>query len=71
MHRHGLDRDAISVSVEDTVRLFNYYDEDRSGSLSYSEFMRLLQNSVAIDYRTMVVGENPDVVVSGGYDGVQ
>ena len=68
MHRHGLDRDAISVSVEDTVRLFNYYDADRSGSLSYSEFMRLLQNSVPVDYREMVVGENPDVV-SGGHDG--
>jgi Ca2+-binding EF-hand superfamily protein len=57
------------VSVEDTVRLFNYYDKDRSGSLSYAEFMKLLQNSVAIDYRPMVVGEDTAVTVAGGYDG--
>ena len=51
------------------MRLFNYYDKDRSGSLSYAEFMKLLQNSVAIDYRPMVVGEDTAVTVSGGYDG--
>ena len=69
VHKKGLDRGAIAVSVEDTVRLFNYYDKDRSGSLSYAEFMKLLQNSVAIDYRPLVVGEDTAVTVSGGYGG--
>ncbi|KAH8099120.1 hypothetical protein JL720_2100 [Aureococcus anophagefferens] len=69
VHKKGLDRGAIAVSVEDTVRLFNYDDKDRSGSLSYAEFVKLVQNSVAIDYRPMVVGEDSAVTVAGGYDG--
>jgi hypothetical protein len=28
MHKTGLDRDMLVVSVADTVRLFNYFDED-------------------------------------------
>ncbi len=48
MHQKGLDRDALSVSVADTVRLFNYFDEDGDGELSYHEFMHLLQNSVKV-----------------------
>ena len=70
MHKKGLDRDAITISVADTVRLFNYYDTDKSGSLSYGEFMHLLQNSVRVDRGgALVVGEATDVTVAGGYDG--
>jgi len=66
MHKKGLDRDALSVSIPDTVRLFNYFDEDGDGELSYHEFMRLLQDSMKVDYSNkMVVGENQDVSYSG------
>lgn len=69
-HKHGLDRDAIAVSVEDTVRLFNYFDSNKSGTLSYAEFVQLLQNSVPVNYtNTCIVGEDTDVTVSGGYGG--
>ena len=61
----GLDRDALVVSVADTVRLFTYYDSDGDGLISYSEFMRLLQNSTPIDYTPLVVGENQRVTMSG------
>lgn len=66
MHKKGLDRDSLAVDIKDTVRLFNYFDGDGDGELSYHEFMRLLQDSMKIDYHSMVVGENQDVTLSGG-----
>lgn len=69
-HRHGLDRGALVVSVDDTVRLFNYFDTNKSGTLSYAEFMHLLQDSVKVDHRHyMSVGQRVDSTVSGGYGG--
>jgi hypothetical protein len=69
MHLSGLDRDALDVSVEDTVRLFNYFDTNGDGTISYAEFMRLLQNTVQVDYRALTVGENTGVVFSGSATG--
>ena len=83
VHHKGLDRDAIEVTVEDTVRLcdaawtksasrpirlvlkfsprrasrkrcphrFNYFDKNHNGYLSYSEFVKLLQDNVKISYK--------------------
>ena len=67
-HMKGLDRDTLSVSVEDTVRLFNYFDNDGDGTLSHGEFMQLLQNSKFIDAsHNMVVGEDELTVTSAGH----
>jgi len=63
-HKSGLDRDALAVSVPDTVRLFNYFDEDGDGELSYNEFMRLLQDSLTVDYNKFIVGENTKMTIS-------
>jgi hypothetical protein len=42
---HGIDRKAISVSVEEATHLVAFFDRDGDGLLSYSEFMRLLQHT--------------------------
>ena len=68
VHQKGLDRDALSVSVDDTVRLFNYYDNNGDAKLQYAEFMQLLQNSKKIAFqRGMVVGEDDTMHISGGH----
>lgn len=68
MHQKGLDRDALSVSVDDTVRLFNYYDNNGDAKLQYAEFMQLLQNSKKIAFQSgMVVGEDDTIHISGGH----
>ena len=67
-HQKGLDRDAICVSVDDTVRLFNYYDSNGDAKLQYAEFMQLLQNSKQIAFgKGMVVGEDDTMHISGGH----
>jgi hypothetical protein len=63
MHQKGLDRDALSVCVADTVRLFNYFDEDGDGELSYHEFMHLLQNSVKVGQGMKIMRPKGVVVV--------
>ena len=47
-HQKGLDRDAICVSVDDTVRLFNYYDSNGDAKLQYAEFMQYADDTMHI-----------------------
>ena len=60
-HRKGLDRDELEVTVEDTVRLFNYFDKNSNGFLSYSEFIKILQDSCKISYHKLEVAEKLEV----------
>jgi hypothetical protein len=45
--------------VGDTVRLFNYFDDDGDGQITYAEFMHLLQvdtaTSLACVFRPLFV----------------
>jgi len=60
-HRKGLDRGTLVVSIADTVRLFNYFDEDGDGQMKYGEFMHLLQNSTKVDYNKRLMVGTTDI----------
>ena len=43
------------------MRLFNYFDKNSNGFLSYSEFIKILQDSCKISYHKLEVAEKVEV----------
>jgi len=47
----------VGVSDRDTERLFNIFDRDRSGKISYDEFLRSVR-VLTLPYLTLLIGRD-------------